>query len=105
MGEVIQINKYDALNPAIMRDVMQYPAEKNLVYEIDQLKPNHHLFEINPGEGLIQPAEVVKSDLVIKLNGVKAVRQEIKTKPGCIYMPSLNAENAERKFKKKFKLK
>lgn len=100
MSEVLPIDKiYQA---AEIRDFIQFPSERNIIYEIDQLKPNHHLFELDPMEGLAQPAEVIKTDVVIMLNKSIRARQEIKTKPGCVYIPSLNAENAIRKFKNKF---
>jgi hypothetical protein len=105
MGEVLTISSKDNLTVTELRSQMVNPMDNKLVYEVDQLKPNHHLFEIDAKEGLIQPAEVVKTDIVLMRNGVKKSRQEIKTKPNCIYMPSLNAQNAERKFKRLFGLK
>lgn len=103
MAEVLPIQQiYQASQ---IRDFIQFPDEKNIIYEVDQMYPNHHLIEVDPTEGIAQPAEVIKTDIVIMLNNSKRARQEIKTKPGCIYIPSLNAENAIRKFKNKFKIR
>lgn len=105
MSEVLTISSKDNLTATELHAQMVNPMATNLVYEVDQLKPNHHLFEIDAKAGMIQPAEVVKTDVVLMHHGVKKTRQEIKTKPNCIYMPSLNAQNAERKFKRLFGLK
>lgn len=105
MSEVLTISSKDNLTATELHAQMVNPMHTKLVYEVDQLKPNHHLFEVNQKEGICQPAEVIKTDVVLMRHGVKKTRQEIKTKPNCIYMPSLNAENAIRKFKRLFGLK
>lgn len=103
MGAVLNLQDDVVVRASEIRDVIQFPTERNIIYEIDQLKPNHHLFEVDPIEGVAQPATVLHTNLALMLNGAKNVRQEIKTKPGCVYIPSLNAENAIRKFTNKFK--
>jgi hypothetical protein len=106
MSGVLTINSKDNLTATELRSQMVNPMDDRIVYEIDQLKPNHHLFEIDAREGgFIQPAEVIKTNVHLMRNGVKKCIQEIKRKPNCIYMPSLNAQNAERKFKRLFGLK
>ncbi len=62
---------------------------------------NHQIFEWNVAEGMIAPAEIINKDAHFS-NGKTYI--EFVKKDGCHYAPALNAQNAERRFKKRFNI-
>lgn len=62
----------------------------------------HTLFEFNTKTMMIQPAEVVHNNVLFKN---KRNYREYKRNPDCLYIPALNAQNAERRIKSRMKRK
>jgi hypothetical protein len=57
----------------------------------------HFIWEINKETGEIKKAEFKKVTAVF---GAEIPPEELVIKPECVYIPALNAKNAEKKYKK-----
>ena len=73
--------------------------------DVKELHPGHRMFEWNVSEGVIKPAEIL--DKTVLIGRKKSFKEYIEylIRPGCFYQPALNAQNAEKKFKKKVIMK
>jgi hypothetical protein len=70
--------------------------------DITDIKPGHRIFELDIAGGIVQPVELIDS-AVLFTNRKKYV--EFVTRPGCKYIPALNAQNAYRKLVNREKAK
>lgn len=82
----------------------EQPRAKTHTIDVKELRPGHTMFEWDVSAGTIQPAEIVENTVMIGAKKSYKSYTEYLIKPGCFYQPALNAENAERHFKKKVKL-
>ena len=60
-------------------------------------KTGHFIWELNEETGEIKKAEFKKTTAVF---GAVVASEELIVKPGCIYIPALNSENAKKKYLK-----
>jgi hypothetical protein len=74
------------------------PTQKIVAIRARDLKPGHRLFELDLEKMEIRPAEIVKTEMTM-IN--KKLHYEVKINDKCLYAPALNAQNAEKRFKKK----
>jgi len=76
-------------------------------WQIKNPHKGHTIWEISLETGDIKPAEFVQVDMELTRLGespnLQTVRKKIITKPGCVYIPALNIQNAAKKFVKKAK--
>lgn len=78
---------------------------KTHTIDVKELRPGHTMFEWDVTAGTIQPAEIVEQTVMMGVKRGYKDYTEYMIKPGCFYLPALNAQNAERHFKKKVKFK
>jgi len=83
-------------------------------YQVDNIKQNtatidlslmhrnHQIFEWNVKEGIVAPANIINRAAFL---GDGKTYIEFEKKEGCHYTPALNAQNAEKRLKKRFKIK
>jgi phage FluMu gp28-like protein len=85
-------------------DTMEIGVEKKVTSTIDltDMYPGHKMFEWDVAEGIIKPAVILDAS-VLMTN--RKTYLEFERKPNCHYTPALNAQNAEKRFKKKFKIR
>lgn len=83
----------------------EQPRAKTHTIDVKELRPGHRMFEWDVAQGTIQPATIVEQTAMIGAKRSYKAYIEYLIKPGCFYQPALNAENAEKKFKKKVKFK
>ncbi len=69
------------------------------------LRPGLKMYEWDVNSGIIKPAEIKERTVLIGAMKSYSGYVEFYKNPGCYYHPALNAENAERHFKKKVKFK
>lgn len=90
-------------------NVLEYQVEnkKQVTRTIDmrELKSGHRIFEWDVEAGMIQPAEIVETTALIGAMRSYKKYIEFKVRPNCFYAPALNAQNAEKRFKKQIKMK
>lgn len=74
--------------------------DAKLRFDITDLKPGHRIFEFEVVSGMVQPAIVAPLLFTEQKRYVEFV-----PRPGCKYIPALNAENAYRKLVNREKAK
>lgn len=70
-----------------------------------KIHPGHLVFEWDVKEGIIKPAQVEETTFEMDTGSGGKVHKKIIIKEGCHYTPALNAQNAEKRFKKAFGIK
>lgn len=78
--------------------------EKTATIEAKILRPGLKMYEWDVNTGIIKPAEIKEQTVLMGRMKSYSGYIEFYKNPGCYYHPALNAENAERHFKKKVKM-
>jgi hypothetical protein len=88
----LENHKSDKVSVANQRQVETH----KLVQEMKKC-PGHKVWELDVAEGVIREAKIERVDAEVGKHGTK-IRNKVIQREGCLYVPALNARNADKKF-------